>query len=503
MLNKKSFFLVLFVTCLLFAFGFISSRKIHVFLIGDSTMANKPLANNPERGWGQMLPMYFNDNVVIENFAINRRSTKSFIDEGVWHKVFNKLQPGDYVFIQFGHNDEKKNDSTRYAAPYGAYRNNLVKFIRESKEKGAIPILITPVNRRKFDKKGKLVDTHGAYPDVVRHVARQENVGLIDLYHSSKILFNKLGPNGTKKIFLWIPKDKYASLPEGKQDNTHFNMFGAETIAGLVVDGLKKFDFPLVKDIKHVDIHNLVGNNKVVGLDYYFNNEYRKNKEGKEERFHYIWEDTTNSGYSDVGNMILNLGANLSELKTAPILKALDKFSIYLIVDPDTPQETAKPNYVNANDIKVISEWVKKGGILMLMENDKGNAEFKHFNKLAEIFGIHYNEVSINRVVGRKFYMGKFDNLPDHPIFKNVKQIYMKEISTLALKKPAKAILTSKGNIIMAYAKYGKGGVFAVGDPWFYNEYYNNNKLPVPYENYKAAQNLFTWLLGMAKKVKN
>lgn len=193
----------------------------------------------------------------------------------------------------------------------------------------------------------------------------------------------------------------------------------------------------------------------------------------------------------------------MGELKSAPTIKALDKFSIYIIVDPDTPKETAHPNYIEPNDIKVITNWVKNGGILMLLGNDKGNAEFKHLNQLAEKFGIHFNENSINRVVGRKFYLGKFDNLPKQPIFKGVPQIYMKDISTLSLKSAAKAILTSKGNIIMAYAKFGKGGVFALGDPWFYNEYYNNDKLPVPYANDKAAQNLFSWLLGMAQKVKH
>lgn len=243
------------------------------------------------------------------------------------------------------------------------------------------------------------------------------------------------------------------------------------------------------------------GNGKVVGLDYFFNNEYHKDKSGKEVRYHYIWEDTANSGYSDIGNMIKTLGAGLAELKTAPTLKSLEKFSIYIIVDPDTPKETAHPNYIEPADIKVIKEWVKNGGILMLLGNDKGNAEFKHLNQLSEKFGIHFNDNSINRVVGKKFYLGKFDNLPKHPIFKGVPQIYMKDISTLSLKKPAKAILTSKGNIIMAYAKYGKGGVFAVGDPWFYNEYYNNHKLPVPYANDKAARNLFQWLLGMAENV--
>jgi|YelNatPaOPRAMG01_1025707.scaffolds.fasta_scaffold01497_6 lysophospholipase L1-like esterase len=500
---KKTLFIVLVALTFIFSFGWFSqSTKIRIFLIGDSTMANKPLADNPERGWGQLLPMYFNDNVTIENFARNGRSTKSFINEGIWKTVLNKLEPGDYLFIQFGHNDEKVKDTSRYAPPFTSYKNNLIKFVKEAREKGALPVLITPVNRRKFNSNKKLVDTHGDYPEVVRQVAKEQNVPLIDLYESSKILFSKLGPDGTKKIFLWVPKAQYASLPNGKKDDTHFSLYGAEVIAGLVAGDIKKLGLALAKDLVNINLKNLVGNNKVVGLDYFYNNEYRKNKEGKEERYHYIWEDTTNSGYSKLGDEIVRLGAGLSKLTTAPTKQALKNFSIYIIVDPDTPQETAKPNYMEPDQIKVITNWVKNGGILMLMENDKGNAEFEHFNKLAEKFGIHFNEDSRNDVIGNKFEMGRFNNLPDEPIFKNVKQIYMKEICTLKLTLPAKPILVDKGDNIIAFAKYGKGAVFAVGDPWIYNEYYDNKKLPADYENYKAAENLMAWLLSMAKKVK-
>ena len=178
MSGKKSFTLLLLFAATLLLSGYISQGRIKIFLIGDSTMANKPLADNPERGWGQLLPLYFNDNVEIENYAVNGRSTKSFIDEGRWEKVYNKLRPGDYVFIQFGHNDEKINDPKRYAAPHGAYKNILIKFVKDAMEKGAVPVLITPVNRRKFDPAGNLVDTHGDYPGVVREAAEEEKVAL-------------------------------------------------------------------------------------------------------------------------------------------------------------------------------------------------------------------------------------------------------------------------------------------------------------------------------------
>ena len=491
---------LLFIT--LTALNFLQQGKIKIFLIGDSTMADKPLADNPERGWGQMFPMFFNDQVQIENYAKNGRSTKSFIDEGRWKSVYDKLQPGDYVFIQFGHNDEKKNDSTRYTEPQTSYKANLMKFINESKEKGAIPILITPVARRKFDENNKLEKTHGEYPDVVREIAKTDNIALIDLEKKSEELFSKLGPEGTKNIFLWVPPGEYKTLPEGKEDNTHFQQDGAIKIAGLVVEGIHNLDLPLNNDLIKKDPGIYEGKGKVVGLDYYFNDEWKEDKAGKKIQFHYIWEDEQNSGYSELGKIFTLNDARLTELKSAPTQSSLDSLSIYIIVDPDTPQENPNPNYIDETSIKNIVNWVKKGGVLVLFANDKGNCEFEHLNNLSENFGIHFNGDSRNRVVNDEFDMGKFDNLPDHPIFKNVKKIYLKEISTLTLKEPAKPVLTDSGYVIMASSGVGNGFVFAVGDPWIYNEYIDNNKLPESFENYKAAENLVKWLLGKARPVK-
>ena len=493
---------ILIILIALLALNFFQQTEVRIFLIGDSTMADKPLADNPERGWGQMFPMFFTDQVQIENYAKNGRSTKSFIDEGRWKTVYDKLQKGDYVFIQFGHNDEKKYDTTRYTEPHTSYRANLLKFVDESRQKGAIPILITPVARRKFDKDNKLVPTHGEYPEVVRELAKEQNVPLIDLEKKSDKLFSKLGPEGTKKIFLWVKPGEYKTLPDGKEDNTHFQPDGAIRIAKLVVDGIKELNLPLISYLKNYNSISYIGKNKVVGLDYYFNNEWKEDKDGKKIRYHYIWEDKDpNSGYSKLGDVITHLDAGLSELTDAPTKGSLDKLSIYIIVDPDTKKENPNPNYIDSSSIKAIVNWVKKGGVLALFGNDKGNAEFEHLNNLAENFGIHFNEVSRNRVVDDKYDMGKFDNLPEHPIFKDVKKIYLKEISTLSLKEPAEPVLTDSGYVIMASAKFGKGFVFAVGDPWLYNEYIDNHKLPIGFENYKAAENLFKWLLGKAKAV--
>ncbi|MDP2038453.1 MAG: glycoside hydrolase family 88 protein, partial [Ignavibacteria bacterium] len=219
-------------------------------------------------------------------------------------------------------------------------------------------------------------------------------------------------------------------------------------------------------------------------------------------QFHYTWEDKENSGFYELGNMIENFGAGIYEVPTSPKYDELKKVSMYIIVDSDTPKETEKPNYITDSSIVEIAKWVNDGGVLVLMANDAGNCEFENLNKLSEKFGIHFNEVSRNRLTGTEFYKGKFDKFPGHPIFKEVNAVYLKEISTLKLSSPAEAIFTDGEDVIMAGSKVGEGFVFAVGDPWIYNEYYDNRKLPVEFENYKTAKNMFAWLLEKSKRVR-
>jgi DNA sulfur modification protein DndE len=236
---------ILFFLFLLLIWQCQSDQIIHVYLIGNSTMANKPVRDNPERGWGQMFGEFFRDNVKIYNHAVNGRSTKSFIDERRWETVLDSLMPNDYVFIQFGHNDQKSYDSSRYADPYGAYAKNLERFVRESRSKGAIPVLLTPVVRRRFDEQGQFYDTHGEYPGVVREVSKNMQVLLIDLHQSSRKLIISEGEENSKRIFLWVEPGKYNRFPEGKQDNTHFSIFGAREIAKLVINEIQKTDIVL------------------------------------------------------------------------------------------------------------------------------------------------------------------------------------------------------------------------------------------------------------------
>jgi DNA sulfur modification protein DndE len=234
---------------LLMAFG-IPERKVTIFMIGDSTMADKPPNDNPEKGWGQLFPQYFTDAVQIRNYAVNGRSTKSFIKEGRWDSVMKYMKKDDWVFIQFGHNDEKIEDSNRYAAPQTLYRSNLIRFVNEARAKGGNPILVTPVMRRKFDANGKFEDTHGEYPGVVRAVAKEMNVPLIDLHRSSQRLIEEHGVEGSKKLFLWMDPKHFKAAPDGKKDDTHFSEYGASSVASLVCAEMREKKITLAKELK-------------------------------------------------------------------------------------------------------------------------------------------------------------------------------------------------------------------------------------------------------------
>ncbi len=238
------------------------------------------------------------------------------------------------------------------------------------------------------------------------------------------------------------------------------------------------------------------GKGKTVLLDGYFNHERKYDAASKDTiQFHYIWDEDDNNGYSLLGRIFNRYGVATKFSPTKPTADVLNKASMYIIVDPDVPKENPNPNYVQRDDINVISNWVKKGGTLLLLGNDSGNAEFEHFNNLAAVFGIHFNGDSYNKVPGLNFAMGAINIDAGNPIFKSTKKIYIKELSTLKIQSPAKAVLTKEGNIIIAVAKYGKGTVFALGDPWLYNEYTDGRKLPKDYENYKGGEELMQWLI--------
>jgi lysophospholipase L1-like esterase len=222
-------------------------QKITVYLIGDSTMSIKEKKAYPETGWGMPFATFFDSTVVVDNRAKNGRSTRTFISENRWQPIVDQLKQGDYVFIQFGHNDESKEKTDRYTTPE-EYKRNLSRFIDESRAKQAVPVLLTPVSRRKF-KDGIAQEAHTEYSELVRQTAKEKNVVFIDLDMKSIELLQKYGEEKSKLLFLQLEPGEHPNYPDGKIDNTHFNELGARVIAQLVLSEIKKSKLELADRI--------------------------------------------------------------------------------------------------------------------------------------------------------------------------------------------------------------------------------------------------------------
>lgn len=250
------------------------SNKITIFTIGDSTMADKDYSHDrQERGWGMMLKYCFSDDIIIDNHAVNGRSSKSFIDEGRWQKVLDKIKPGDYVFIQFGHNDEKPAPD-RHTVPGTTFDANLRRFVEETKAKGGHPILFNSVVRRNFANSktavtdddlrtntsaglaegDTLIDTHGAYLNSPRNVAKETNTPFVDANRITHDLEQKLGREKSKTLHMIFAPGETPSLPKGRQDNTHYNINGAIIVANMLADAVVKEVPALKKYVRHYDI---------------------------------------------------------------------------------------------------------------------------------------------------------------------------------------------------------------------------------------------------------
>jgi len=243
-----------------------------------------------------------------------------------------------------------------------------------------------------------------------------------------------------------------------------------------------------------------LGKGKTVLLDRYFNREYKKDVAGVEKPHHYVWNQLEQNGFSFLGDIFRAHGLKTLELDTLPTSNNLSKAAIYVIVDPDTKKETKDPNFIGASSIKEISEWVKAGGVLVMMANDSANCEIPHFNELAKTFGIHFDDQSRNMVKGKEYQMGAIIIPAGNEVFPNTKKLYLKDICKISITSPAKPALTESNDVIIAVTKYGKGTVFAVGDPWLYNEYTDGRKLPADYENSQAANDLVKWLIKQVKR---
>lgn len=227
-----------------------SAQQRTIYCIGDSTMSDKVNPEeNPEHGWAQVLPDFFNSNIKIDNRAVNGRSSKSFITEGRWDSVLKTLAPDDYVFIQFGHNDQKFKDSSRYTNPHTTYRHNLIRFVKETREKGANPVLFSSIVRRNFNEFGTLIDTHGEYPLVVRLVAEELQVPFIDLQYLTELMETSHGVEASKELHLHFKPGEHSYYPEGKEDNTHLSRKGALAVSSLVVTEIKSLEISLAKHL--------------------------------------------------------------------------------------------------------------------------------------------------------------------------------------------------------------------------------------------------------------
>jgi unsaturated rhamnogalacturonyl hydrolase len=328
----------------------------------------------------------------------------------------------------------------------------------------------------------------------------------LGLLPQSYLAVAKKGYDGILKTFI-------------KEENGQTNLHGTVSVSGLGGNPYRDGSFEyymsekvIVNDAKGVgafiqaanEMEMLptlnYGKGKTVVLDYYFNNEWRKDANGRNIRYHYTWDDRMNSGFALFGDVFHSYGAQTKSLESAPTKNNLKGVDVYIIVDPDTEKETAKPNYIDEANAKNIADWVKEGGVLILMSNDKGNADLEHTNILASKFGVRFNEDNYNLVQNDRFEQGAVTIPANNPVFKTAKKVYIKELSTLQVKAPAKTILTKEGKNIIAVAQYGKGSVFIIGDPWLYNEYTDGRKLTPDFDNYKAMQDLARWAIDQSKK---
>ena len=224
------------------------TQPLTLWLAGDSTMAQKQPDKRPETGWGEALQPCFDSAAVrVANRAMNGRSTRSFVAEGRWKAIVDSMKAGDYVFIQFGHNDEKVG-TANYSSPED-YRRNLVRFVDDVRSRGGHPVLFTPVIRRRFEG-ARLVDTHGAYPDAARAAAKEANVPLVDMTRASAALVEPMGPDSSRALWLHLEPGANPNYPSGVRDDTHFNPLGAQRMAGLAIDALRALHLDLAAQLR-------------------------------------------------------------------------------------------------------------------------------------------------------------------------------------------------------------------------------------------------------------
>jgi unsaturated rhamnogalacturonyl hydrolase len=243
-----------------------------------------------------------------------------------------------------------------------------------------------------------------------------------------------------------------------------------------------------------------LGHGDTVLVDGWFNSQQRADAFGRQIEFHYKWNTWDEAGYSLFGHIFRNYGASTAELDAEPTTANLRSAQVYIIVSPDNADKNPHPHYANAEDASQIASWVRSGGVLMIMENDTSYADLDHFNAISEKFGIHFNSVLRKHVIGTNWEQGKIAIDGTGPIFHHPHTIYVKDVCTISISGLAHAVLTEGDDIFMATAKYGKGTVYAIVDPWLYNEYTDGRKLPAAYDNFAAGNELVQWALAQVPR---
>ena len=389
------------------------------------------------------------------------------------------------------------------------------------KRKALIEILNRLVNavEKQQDK------TTGLWYDVMNYSGPGKEKNYFEASASSQFVYAIA--KGVRKGYL--PSAKMAIAKKGydglvkrfiKEENGQTNLHGTVKVSGLGGKPYRDGSFNyymsedvIVNDAKGIGAFLLAGNEiemakdqsvgkgKTVLLDRWFNSEKKKDATGKEIYWHYVWEERSHGGFYTMGNIFEKNGAKLASLDVAPTAANLKGTSVYIIVDADHKRDNPNPNYMAANDVKAITDWVKAGGALLIMANDSNNCDLQHLNLLAAAFGVKFTDKSLNMVKNDVYEQGVVLPGSNNPVFKSPEKMYLKEVSALEIKSPAVANAVKEGDVIIATANYGKGKVLLVGDPWLYNEYVDSRKLlPAECQNYKAAEDLVKWLLTLSKK---
>ena len=363
----------------------------------------------------------------------------------------------------------------------------------------------------------------GLWKDVLNYKGADANKNYFEASASSQFVYAiakavRLGFLSANKLV--IAQKGFSGLQKQfvKEENGQTNLYGTVKVSGLGGNPYRDGSFAyymsepvIVNDPKGIGAFLMACNEmeliptrafalgKKVVMDNYFNREIKDDAFGQKVVFHYKWQERDNGGYSFMNYLVKKYGAETSLLNDAPTAANLKNVSVYFLIDPDWPKENKHPNYIEPAHIEALYNYVKEGGVLVMMANDSNNVEFVNYNKLAERFGIHWNENMRHDVIDNHYEQGALVMQKGNPVFTSGLQVYIKQLCTQNIKAPATAVLTENNETIISISKVGKGTVFAVGDPWFYNEYLDGRKIPSEYQNYEAAQQLIKYLLKNAK----